>query len=97
MYFVAWLSRGKNMPAHVVPRDFDRLPNEIASHLVGHTVNEIECELILFTLAHHYGCRTSAANVLGISIRTLRNKIHEYESLGIAVPFPGEHGSLGMH
>ena len=97
MYFVAWLSRGKNMPAHVVPRDFDRLPNEIASHLVGHTVDEIECELIVFTLASHCGCRTRAANVLGISIRTLRNKIHEYESVGIAVPSPRDHGLLGMH
>ena len=85
------------MPEHAVASTLDHLPNEIATLLVGHTVEEIERELILFTLAYHCGCRTRAAGVLGISIRTLRNKIHEYESLGIAVPFPGEHGSLGMH
>jgi DNA-binding NtrC family response regulator len=85
------------MPGRTVPSALDHLPNEVASILVGHTVEEIERELILFTLAHHCGCRTRAANVLGISIRTLRNKIHEYESLGIAVPLPGDHGSLGMH
>ena len=85
------------MPRHTVPSTLDHLPNEIASRLVGHTVEEIERELILYTLDYHCGCRTRSASVLGISIRTLRNKIHEYESLGIAVPFPGEHGSLGMH
>ena len=78
------------MSERTVASSFDHLPNEIASILVGHTVEEIERELILFTLAYHCGCRTRAASVLGISIRTLRNKIREYEHLGIAVPFPGE-------
>ena len=67
----------------------DQLPSETISWLVGHTVGEIECELILHTLAYHNGSRTRAAGILGISIRTLRNKIHEYESLGIAVSTPG--------
>jgi two-component system response regulator FlrC len=85
------------MHRHTVPSTLDHLPNEIASRLVGHTVEEIERELILYTLAYHCGSRTRAAAVLGISIRTLRNKIHEYESLGIAVPLPGHHGLLGLH
>ena len=43
--------------------------------LVGRTVAEVERELILDTLEHTLGNRTHAANILGISIRTLRNKL----------------------
>jgi two-component system, response regulator FlrC len=80
------------MPATAFASTLNHLPSEIVSWLVGHTVGEIERELILHTLAHYSGSRTRASNVLGISIRTLRNKINEYEALGIAVPVPGDHG-----
>ena len=63
---------------------------EVIPYLVGHTVDELERELILHTLVHYYGSRTQSASVLGISIRCMRNKIREYEDLGIAVPTPGE-------
>ena len=46
--------------------------------LVGRTVADVERELILNTLGHCLGNRTHAANILGISIRTLRNKLKEY-------------------
>jgi len=46
--------------------------------LVGRTVADVERELILETLKHRGGNRTHAANILGISIRTLRNKLNEY-------------------
>ena len=46
--------------------------------LVGRTVADVERELILETLRHRGGNRTHAANMLGISIRTLRNKLNEY-------------------
>jgi DNA-binding NtrC family response regulator len=46
--------------------------------LVGRTVADVERELILNTLNHCLGNRTHAANILGISIRTLRNKLKEY-------------------
>ncbi len=46
--------------------------------LVGRKVSEVERELILHTLDHCLGNRTHAANILGISIRTLRNKLKEY-------------------
>ena len=50
------------------------------------SIAEVERELILGTLRCYNGSRTTSANVLGISIRTIRNKIHECEQLGIAVP-----------
>jgi len=54
--------------------------------LVGRTVADVERELILETLKHCLGNRTRAASVLGISIRTLRNKLNEYAAAGVAVP-----------
>ena len=61
-----------------------------AEGLVGHTVAEVERDLILETLNHCLGNRTHAANILGISIRTLRNKLRLYADEGAKVPFPGE-------
>ncbi len=57
--------------------------------LVGRTVAEVEQALILNTLDHCFGNRTHAANILGISIRTLRNKLKQYSEDGVAVPPPG--------
>jgi hypothetical protein len=54
--------------------------------LVGRTVADVECELILETLRHCSGNRTHAARILGISIRTLRNKLHEYAGDGMVIP-----------
>ena len=51
---------------------------------------EVERDLILKTLEHTFGNRTHAATILGISIRTLRNKLKQYGEAGIAVPGPGE-------
>jgi DNA-binding NtrC family response regulator len=55
---------------------------------VGQTVSEMEQQLILDTLEHCLGNRTHAANILGISIRTLRNKLKEYTEAGVSVPAP---------
>ena len=57
---------------------------------VGRTVSEVERDLIIETLQHCLGNRTHAANILGISIRTLRNKLKQYTDEGVAVPMPGE-------
>ena len=61
-------------------------PNEIVPMLIGATVGEIERELVLQTLARCGGNRTRAARVLGLSVRTLRNKIRQYSADGIDVP-----------
>jgi DNA-binding NtrC family response regulator len=68
-----------------------------ARAFVGQTVAEVEQRLILDTLSHCLGNRTHAANILGISIRTLRNKLKEYTEAGVAVPAPqGGMTSSGM-
>ncbi len=60
-----------------------------ADGMVGKTVSEVERELIISTLNHCLGNRTHAANILGISIRTLRNKLKQYNDEGFTVPSPG--------
>ncbi|MCH7487208.1 MAG: sigma-54-dependent Fis family transcriptional regulator [Proteobacteria bacterium] len=61
-----------------------------AKGLVGRTVSDVERGLIIDTLHHCLGNRTHAANILGISIRTLRNKLKQYTGQGFSVPMPGE-------
>ncbi len=61
-----------------------------ARSLVGRTVSDVERDLIIDTLKHCLGNRTHAANILGISIRTLRNKLKLYSQDGVAVPAPGD-------
>ncbi|HEY0290974.1 MAG TPA: sigma-54 dependent transcriptional regulator, partial [Hansschlegelia sp.] len=55
---------------------------------VGRTIADVERDLIFDTLGHTRGNRTHAANILGISIRTLRNKLNQYDDQGFAVPPP---------
>ena len=64
-------------------------PNEVVPWLIGSTVGEIERELVLQTLMRCDGNRTRAARVLGVSVRTLRNKIRQYTADGVVVPGPG--------
>ena len=58
--------------------------------LFGRTVADVERDLIIDTLQHCMGNRTHAATILGISIRTLRNKLKQYGERGFTVPTPGE-------
>lgn len=55
---------------------------------VGRSLQEVETQFILETLKYHRGNRTHAAKTLGISLRTLRNKINEFTSVGIDVMTP---------
>ncbi len=50
--------------------------------VMGATIHEMEKNLILSTLKRVDGNRTKAATLLGISIRTLRNKLNEYTKGG---------------
>jgi DNA-binding NtrC family response regulator len=69
-----------------LPADFGQAPVGVKSALsglrfpVGTTVDEAERELILQTLAATSHNKTRAAELLGISLKTLHNKLKEYEA-----------------
>lgn len=54
--------------------------------LIGRTIADVERDMIINTLDHCLGNRTHAANILGISIRTLRNKLAQYKDEGVNIP-----------
>jgi len=60
--------------------------------LVGRSVAEVERSLILHTLDYCLGNRTHTARMLGISIRTLRNKLSQY-----TIVDPALHGHPSTH
>jgi DNA-binding NtrC family response regulator len=89
------------MPRHMADGTAQRLPKTpipslglsamdaaCIGQLVGHTLAAVECELIIQTLRLHQGNRTRAANVLGISVRSLRDRIRIYRNRGESVPEP---------
>ena len=82
----SWLDQAKNPPAvaHAT-----MAAEAVTRALVGRTVANVERNLIIETLKHCLGNRTHAANILGISIRTLRNKLNEYADDGAPIPPPG--------
>ncbi|GEB99705.1 sigma-54-dependent Fis family transcriptional regulator [Brevundimonas diminuta] len=65
-----------------------QVADAVTRSFVGQTVAEMEKALILDTLSHCLGNRTHAATILGISIRTLRNKLNEYADAGTPIPAP---------
>jgi DNA-binding NtrC family response regulator len=75
--------RGTDVAAHAAIA-----AEQVTRNIVGRTVAEVERDLILETLKHCLGNRTHAANILGISIRTLRNKLNEYAADGAPIPPP---------
>lgn len=60
----------------------------------GITISEAERRLIMKTLEHTAQNRTQAARLLGISIRTLRNKLHEY-GVAPAASFNSQQDEIG--
>jgi DNA-binding NtrC family response regulator len=65
----------------------------VVEGMIGRTIADVERDMIINTLDHCLGNRTHAANILGISIRTLRNKLSQYKDEGVEVP-PAVGGSL---
>ncbi len=57
----------------------------VAYYPVGHTIADVVQHLILDTLEYCHGNRTDAARTLGISIRTLRNRLRDYRKAGILI------------
>jgi transcriptional regulator with PAS, ATPase and Fis domain len=58
---------------------------DLSGWLPGRTLDQIEKNVILDALKHFEGNRTHTARALGISIRTLRNKLADYRRDGINV------------
>ena len=74
-------------PPEISPSESQPLsPHQIVPMLIGSTVEAIERELVLQTLARCHGNRTHAARVLGLSVRTMRNKIRQYATDGVDIP-----------
>lgn len=68
-------------PAHLPPSLTGQTPAESADSVtvpVGITVEEAEKALILKTLASVSNNKARAAGILGISLKTLHNKLHRY-------------------
>lgn len=95
------LPDGTQVGAQALPDHSGPVQTAVASaavatrNLVGRTVADVERDLILDTLDHCLGNRTHAANILGISIRTLRNKLREYADAGLSIPNHGEQRLAG--
>jgi transcriptional regulator with PAS, ATPase and Fis domain len=72
------------LPEHLLLDLSEHEPESAATISVnaGYTVREMEKELIFRTLKDVNDNRTHAAELLGISIRTLRNKLREYREEG---------------
>jgi len=79
------ICRGKRLEMENFPNGliFGRRGTEDDRIAVGKTVREMEEVLILKTLAACKGNRTAAAEMLGVSSRTIRNKLSEYGKRGI--------------
>jgi transcriptional regulator with PAS, ATPase and Fis domain len=85
------LAAGEVIAATDIPIEDDNTQVTMGwvTHLpIGKPLKDLETHFILETLKHHQGNRTHAARTLGISLRTLRNKINEFTSDGIEVMAP---------
>ena len=82
------LNPEKSLPANIAVQVAAgrTLAGQGPGSLVGRTVADVEKDLIIDTLSHCLGNRTHAANILGISIRTLRNKLKQYSETGVPLP-----------
>ncbi|THB71160.1 MAG: sigma-54-dependent Fis family transcriptional regulator [Desulfovibrio sp.] len=81
----------------VPPEESEDIPEETARPLVGEavenmlggqviTLQEMERIMIMRGLRQTSGNRTQAAELLGISVRTLRNKLNDYRDQGLDIP-----------
>jgi two-component system response regulator FlrC len=85
------LTEGDTISAENIHVDGMSMGDAGALPEAGTTIHDMEKRLIYSTLQKVDGNRTKAATLLGISIRTLRNKLNEYTRGGqISDDFPGD-------
>ena len=85
------LTAGRAITAADLPVEAEKsgASSEWVNHLpIGRQMRDVETQFILETLRTHNGNRTHSAKTLGISLRTLRNKINEFVLEGHEVPQP---------
>src|SRR3546814_10132044 len=75
-------AEGGSYECSTPPRPVDRLA--AVRSLVGSTIRDVEMDLIRETLRVHGGKRIVAAGILGVSVRTLRNKVGRRSAIGRA-------------
>ena len=68
------------MESHPINLDDDKVNDDFI------TIDEMEKRLILRTLKQTDNNRTKAAKILGVSVRTIRNKLNQYKEEGISIP-----------
>jgi two-component system response regulator HydG len=75
------LTEGDNVEIEAPQRFENALGSEeeLSGVRAGRAIREVERELILKTLKHYDGDKKEAAETLGISLKTLYNRLHEYE------------------
>jgi two-component system response regulator FlrC len=83
------LESGERPPVNTTtPCGLTVVDRDCVKQLVGYRLAIVEREFILQTLKSHRGNRTRTADLLGISIRSLRDRIRNYKSQGEDVPAP---------
>lgn len=80
------LDRALKRKTHETPQPLGVPEESVISDKPVKTIEEAERELILQALQRHNGNRAAAARELGITRRTLHNKINTYQSQGFAIP-----------
>jgi len=78
------LARGHELSPSLLPQMMHRepAPAEVLQLAIGTPMDAIEREVILRTLEANHGNKTATAEVLGISRRSIYNKLAEYEAQG---------------
>ena len=78
------LTRGDLIEVEHLPSDLLQAPSPPLHESVGLTagmrVNEVELRLIELTLEHTGNNKTRAAEILGISVKTLHNKLNRFRA-----------------
>jgi len=67
------------------------IEDEVMSFLPGsEPLTDVRRKIIIGTLERFDGNRTRTAEALGVSLRTIRNKLRDYRERGVDVPEPGQ-------